>query len=93
MSKKEATENSPHRLLSDEEVFAIIASTSEDGFAPPDRYDVARAVEARLMAHFAADKLDAAHWRDLLRQQTFNNVHAVGFAINRTKERVAKAGK
>ena len=35
------------------------------------------------------DRKDAEFWRDLVSHQKFNNVQAVGYAINRAKERQA----
>lgn len=52
-----------------------------------------RAENERLKAELAEAKKDADLWRDLLSHQKFNNVSAVGYAINRAKERQAMKGK
>ena len=50
--------------------------------------DAALAIH-ELQAKFEAAEQDAAKWRDLVSHQKFNNKPQVGYAINRTNDRIA----
>ena len=54
---------------------------------------VAERLPDKLYLHPSSDAQDAALWRDLVSHQKFNNVPAVGYAINQTKKRLDVAMK
>ena len=58
-----------------------------------DERDEARRKVAEQAAELESLRKDAECWRDLVSHQVFNNKPQVGYAINRTKERVAAAPK